>query len=379
VAQRIRTDWILFFTIVALVCFGLVMVYSASSIMADVRYHSSWYFIARQLGWAVVSFLVLMYCKRFDYRRLNHPTFAFVPLGLVTTLLVLVYFLDSRRHRWLNLGFASLQPSELAKPALILFLAWFISTRVRAINDKHTLGPAGLILGVLGVTVVAADLGTAMVLVGTAAAVLYVAGIDRRYLFAGAALVAVAGGFAILAKPYRVARIVGKLDPDYSIISKFDKEGRIKSYVQRSLSSTDPSYQPRQSKIAVGAGGVFGLGLMQSRQKLMYLPEAQTDYIYAVIGEELGLWGSAAVLAGFFVILWRGLRVYFLAPDPFGRYLAFGVTVSIFIQALMHMSVVLDIGPVKGIPLPMISYGGSSLLSTLTSLGMLLSVSEHAG
>ncbi|HET8550745.1 MAG TPA: FtsW/RodA/SpoVE family cell cycle protein, partial [Bryobacteraceae bacterium] len=292
---------------------------------------------------------------------------------------VVVYFLDARRHRWLNLGFASLQPSELAKPALILFLAWFISTRQRAINDKHTLGPAGLILTILGITVVAADLGTAMVLVATAAAVLYVAGIDRRYLFIGATLVAIAAAGAILAKPYRVARIVGKLDPDYTIISRFDKDGAIRRYVQRSVSTTDLGYQPRQSKIAVGAGGVFGLGLMQSRQKLMYLPEAQTDYIYAVVGEELGLWGSAAVLAGFFLILWRGLRVYFLAPDAFGRCLALGVTVSIFIQALMHISVVLDIGPVKGIPLPMISYGGSSLLSTLTSLGLLLSVSEHAG
>jgi cell division protein FtsW len=379
VAQRIRTDWILFFAIVALVCFGLVMVYSASSIMAEVRYHSSWYFIARQLGWAVVSFLVLMYCKRFDYRRLNHPTFAFVPLGIVTTLLVLVYFIDARRHRWLNLGFASLQPSELAKPALILFLAWFVAARLRAINDKHTIGPAGLILAVLGITVVAADLGTAMVLVGTAAAVLYVAGIDRRYLFAGAALVMIAATTAIVVKPYRVARIIGKVDPDYSLISRFDSDGRIKRYVQRSLTTTDPSYQPRQSKIAVGAGGVFGLGLMQSRQKLMYLPEAQTDYIYAVVGEELGLWGASAILVGFFVVLWRGLRVFFLAPDPFGRYLALGVTVAVFLQALMHMSVVLDIGPVKGIPLPMISYGGSSLLSTLTSLGMLLSVSEHSG
>jgi cell division protein FtsW len=163
------------------------------------------------------------------------------------------------------------------------------------------------------------------------------------------------------------------------MVEKIDPSGRLKAYVQSSLAARDPSYQPKQSRIAVGSGGIFGLGLMQGKQKLLYLPEAHTDYIYAVVGEELGLWGSTGVLAGFFVILWRGIRLFWLAPDPFGKYLALGVTVSIVVQALINISVVLDIGPTKGIPLPMVSYGGSSLLATLISLGLLLSVSEHSG
>jgi len=158
-----------------------------------------------------------------------------------------------------------------------------------------------------------------------------------------------------------------------------DTHHSIRNYVQRSTTVRDASYQPRQSKIAVGTGGVLGVGLMQSKQKLMFLPEAHTDFIYATIGEELGLWGATAVLAGFIVVLWRGVRLYLLARDDFGRYLALGVTVSIVLQALINMTVVLDMAPTKGFPLPMISFGGSSLVSTLASLGMLLSVSEHEG
>ncbi len=158
----------------------------------------------------------------------------------------------------------------------------------------------------------------------------------------------------------------------------FDKTGRVKKYMTEAATIRDAGYQARQSKIAIGSGGVTGLGLMQGRQKIMYLPEAHTDFIYAVIGEELGLFGCTAVLAGFLIILWRGLQLCWLAPDDFGRYLALGITSSIVVQALINISVVLDMGPTKGIPLPMISAGGSSLLSTLMCLGILLSVSEHS-
>lgn len=378
-AQRLRTDWILFFTIVALVAFGLVIVMSASSVMAEIRYKATWYFVARQAAWAVVAFVVLMQFKKLNYRKLNNPVWAFAPLGMVLTLLIVVYFADPRRHRWLSAGTISLQPSEFAKPALIIFLAYFISMRLRAINDRHTLLPALLSLGVLGATVVIADLGTAVVLVATAVVLFFVAGLDRRHLmvaFGGAALVVCV---AVASKPYRLARIIGFIDPQYKVVDMIDRSGKLRMYVQSSLATRDPSYQAKQSRIAVGSGGVMGVGLMQSKQKLLYLPEAHTDFIYAVVGEELGLWGATGVLVGFFVLLWRGLRLFWLAPDDFGRYLALGVTVSVVVQALINMSVVLDIGPTKGIPLPMISYGGSSLLGTLTSLGLLLSVSEHSG
>jgi cell division protein FtsW len=379
VAQRLRTDWILFLTIVVMVCFGLVMVYSSSSVVAELKYKSSVHFFFRQMAWAVVSFFALMYLKRTDYRILRDPAWAFGPLGVVLALQVLVFFVDGRTHRWLRLGaLGSLQPSEFAKPALVVFLAYFITMRQRTVNNRYTLLPAVLAFTVVGITVGIGDLGTAIVLIVPAAVIFCVAGLQRRYVFAGVAVGLLAIGVFVASKPYRLARVIGKLDPDYEYISLIDPGDRIKKYVSQSMTTRDPSYQPRQSRIAVGSGGLDGLGLMQGKQKILYLPEAHTDFIYAVVGEELGFFGCAAVLAGFLLIFWRGLQLYWIAPEDFGRYLALGVTASVVTQALINMSVVLDMGPTKGIPLPMISSGGSSLLSTLVCLGMLLSVSEHA-
>ena len=378
-AQRLKTDWTLFVTTVILVFFGLVMVYSASSIVADLKFHSSGYFLYRQVFWAGLSFFALMYFKKKNYRMLESPAWAFAPLGVVLTLLVVVYFMDGRQHRWLRAGPFSLQPSEFAKPALIIFLAWFVTQRLRAINTRTTLLPAALTVMALGLMVVVADLGTAVVLVLTAATVFFVAGLHKKYVFIAIGAGLLLACVAVISKPYRLGRIIGYVDPNYELLDTFDTNGTIKNYVHRSFSTRDPSYQVRQSKIAVGTGGVVGAGLMRGQQKLLYLPEAHTDFIYAVVGEELGLWGCSAVLLGFLVILWRGLRLFWVAPDDFGRYLALGVTVSIVAQAFINMSVVLDLAPTKGIPLPMISSGGSSLLSTLTSLGILLSVGEHSG
>jgi cell division protein FtsW len=236
-----------------------------------------------------------------------------------------------------------------------------------------------LVIAMLGLLVVVSDLGTALVPVITALVVFWVAGLERKYMMyaftAGIMLVIV----AIASKGLRVGRVISFVDPDYSIIEKFDTGHVIRAYVANSTSISDPTYQPRQSRIAVGTGGVLGVGLMEGRQKLLFLPEAHTDFIYATIGEELGLWGSSAVLAGFLVILWRGARLFVLARDPFGKYLALGVTVAIVVQALLNISVALDMAPTKGFGLPLISFGGSSLLSTMISLGMLLSVSEHEG
>jgi cell division protein FtsW len=361
------------------VCFGLVMVYSASSIVAELKFHSSGYFLYRQVFWAALSFFALMYFKRKHYKLLETPSWAFAPLGAVLTLLVLVYFLDAKQHRWLRAGPLSLQPSEFAKPALIIFLAWFVTQRLKAINTRHTLLPATVTVSAVGLMVVIADLGTAVVLVLTAATVFFVAGLETKYMAIAACVGVLLAGVAVISKPYRLARIIGYIDPNYELLDRIDTKGVIKSYAHRSLSTRDPSYQVRQSKIAVGSGGPLGVGLMRGQQKLLYLPEAHTDFIYAVVGEELGLWGSTALVLGFVLILWRGLRLFWLAPDDFGRYLALGVTVSVVAQAFINMSVVLDLAPTKGIPLPMISSGGSSLLSTLMSLGILLSVSEHSG
>jgi cell division protein FtsW len=364
-----------------MVAFGLVMLYSASSAVAELRYHvAPYYFVVRQVGWAILSFLVLMYFKRMDYRRMNSPTWAFSGLGIVLGLLVMVYFADPRAHRWFKLGgVGSFQPSEFAKPALILFLAYFIARRAHIINERKTIRQALVAVLMLAFMVVVADLGTALVPVITAILVFWIAGLERKYMLRVGLIAVALIVVAICSRGYRLGRMIAYVDPDYSKIEMVDPHGWLKSYIQNSTSVRDASYQPRQSKIAVGTGGVLGVGLMQGRQKLMFLPDAHTDFIYATVGEELGLWGSSAVIAGFIVILWRGARLFLLARDDFGKYLALGVTLSVVIQALINMSVVLDMAPTKGFPLPMISFGGSSLLSTLASLGMLLSVSEHEG
>ncbi len=377
---RLKTDWILFLTILAMVAFGLVMVYSASSAIAELRNGvAPYYFAVRQLGWALLSIFVLMYFKRMDYRRLNTPAWAFSGLGIVLGLLVMVYFFGSH-HRWFRFaGLGSFQPSEFAKPALIVFLAYFLDRRARVINDRRTLQQAFVAVAMLAGVVVVADLGTAMVPVITAVIVFWVAGLEKRYMLRAGAIAAALGAVAIVWSPYRLQRVIGYVDPNYTKIEMIDTQGRLRSWLQQSTKVRDTTYQPLQSKIAVGTGGVLGVGLTQGKQKLMFLPEADSDFIYATVAEELGLWGSTAVLAGFLVLLWRGARLFVLARDDFGKYLALGVTVAIVVQAFINISVVLDMGPTKGFPLPMISLGGSSLLSTLTCLGMLLSVSEHEG
>ena len=379
-AQRLKTDWILFATVLVMVSFGVLILYSASSIMAQLRYGSTWHFVTRQAAWAAVSIVAMMTLKRTAYRKFQSPAVAFGAISVALLLLALVYLVDTAHHRWLHVGPLSLQPSELAKPALVIFLAFFVTWRARAINNaRYTLVPAALAVGLVILAVVVADLGTAVVLGGTAAVVFFVAGLEIRYCAIAAAVAAVGVMLFIVAEPYRLARVVKFFDPDFKIVTKLDPQGRIKSRLEKSLTTRDTNYQLEQSKIAVGAGGPAGLGLMNGKQKLLYLPEAHTDFIYAVAGEELGLLGSAGLLAGFFMIFWRGLRTSVLMRDDFGRYLALGVTAVVVVQGLINISVVLGMMPTKGIPLPMISAGGSSLLSTLASLGILMNVSEHVG
>lgn len=381
-ANRLKTDWILFVAVLAMMSFGVLVLYSASSIMAklDTRYGSSWYFVIRQVGWAVVSVAIMMTLKRVSYHKFQNPAVAFGAISIAILLLFVVYFLDSAHHRWLRLGFVGVQPSELAKPALVIFLAFFVTWRAPAINNtRYTLIPAALAVGLVIWWVVMADLGTAVVLGLSAVIVFFVAGLELRYVAIAAAVASVGVMFSMWQQPYRLARVVRFVDPEFKLIQKLDPAGRIKARLETSLVTRDSNYQLEQSRIAVGAGGPVGVGLTNGRQKLLYLPEAHTDFIYAVVGEETGLIGSVGLLAGFLVIFWRGLRATLRMRDDFGRYLALGVTVVVVTQAFINMSVVLGMMPTKGIPLPLISYGGSSLLSTLALLGILMNVSEHAG
>jgi cell division protein FtsW len=381
-ANRLKTDWILFVAVLAMMSFGVLVLYSASSIMAklDTRYGSSWYFVIRQVGWAAVSLAIMMTLKRVSYHKFQNPAVAFGAISIAILLLFVVYFLDSAHHRWLRLGLIGVQPSELAKPALVIFLAFFVTWRAPAINNtRYTLIPAALAVGLVIWWVVMADLGTAVVLGLSAVIVFFVAGLELRYVAIAAAVASVGVMVSMWQQPYRLARVVRFVDPEFKLIQKIDPAGRIKARLETSLVTRDSNYQLEQSKIAVGAGGPAGVGLTNGRQKLLYLPEAHTDFIYAVVGEETGLIGSVGLLVGFLVIFWRGLRATLRMRDDFGRYLALGVTVVVVSQAFINMSVVLGMMPTKGIPLPLISYGGSSLLSTLALLGILMNVSEHAG
>ena len=212
-----------------------------------------------------------------------------------------------------------------------------------------------MVIIVMALSVAIADLGTAVILVATTVAVIFVAGVDYRYLAICAGLCLLLGAAFIVMKPYRLARAIDFADKDHKILNKLDPQNRILNYSRKTASTSDPGYQQLQSKIAVGSGGFSGVGLMASRQKLLFLPEAHTDFIYAVVGEETGLLGSLVVLAGFVIIMWRGIRTYIRAEDNFGRYLALSACICVVIQAFVNISVVLDLLPNKGIPLPFIS------------------------
>lgn len=383
-AQKLKTDWVLFITALCMVTVGILIVYSASSIMAemDARYRSTWHFVIRQAAWGVIAIGVMMALKNTPYTKLRNPAVALSVISISLGLLVAVLVLDPANHRWLRLGGPlGVQPSEMAKPALVIFLAYFVTSRARAINNtRYTLVPAAMAVGFVILLVVVADLGTAIVLAAAAGLVFFVAGLEWRYCAIVGVLALIGLAYFICAKPYRLGRVIRYFDPKLELVTKIDASGKLKARLEEGLATRDTNYQLEQSQVAVGAGGVTGMGLMNGRQKLLYLPEAHKDFIYAVAGEELGMLGTAGLLIGFLLIFWRGLRTAVrMKHDDFGRYLALGLTVIVVVQGFIHMSVVLGMMPTKGIPLPMISYGGSSLLSTMASLGMLMNVSEHAG
>src|SRR5277367_233774 len=363
-AKRVSVDRWLFTVTMLLVFVGLVMVFSASAVMARERFGSPYAFLLKQLLWAAAGLVAMVVAMRVDYRRYKHPALVFSLLGLTTLLLISVFFLDRSHntHRWFRVGAFSFQPSELAKPVLILFLAYFLAgrTKDKEMDDvRNTLLPAAApVLVLLGLIVLQPDLGTAIACAGIAACILYVAGMRLRY-FAyafGAALVPLY--FLIFHVSFRRDRILAFMNP----------------YAERQKAG----FHLIQSLIAVGTGGVTGTGLMEGKQKLFYLPEPHTDFIFAVTAEELGLVGAMCVVTLFAIFLWRGMRASWRTDDMFGRYLAVGITSMVVLQAFINISVVLGMMPTKGIPLPLVSYGGSSLFVTLACVGVLLNITKQA-
>jgi cell division protein FtsW len=361
-AKRVGIDKWLFGSTLLLVVTGVVMVFSASAVMASERFGSPYHFLLRQLGWALAGLVALTLLMRVDYRRWKHPALVFTLLGLTTLLLVAVFFLDRSHntHRWIRMGVVQFQPSELAKLALILFLAFFLESRTRSIDDwRHTLLPA-VIPAVLfaGLIVKQPDLGTALVCLVITASILYIAGMRLRYFAYSLVGILPVLYYLLFHVGWRRDRMLAFLNP-YA-----DPQGR--------------GFHVIQSLIAVGTGGVTGMGLMEGKQKLFYLPEPHTDFIYAVVSEELGLIGAVMIVVLFSIFAWRGFRAALRTRDLFGRYLATGITAMIVVQAFFNISVVLALLPTKGIPLPFISYGGSSLFVMLVSVGVLLNISQQA-
>jgi len=361
-AKRVSVDRWLFTVTMLLVFVGLVMVFSASAVMARERFGSEYAFLSKQLIWAGAGLAAMVVTMRLDYRRYKHPALVFSLMGLTTLLLISVFFLDRSHntHRWIHAGGFSFQPSELAKPVLILFLAYFLETRAKTMDDvRNTLVPAAApVLVFLGLIVLQPDLGTAIACAGIAACVLYVAGMRMRYFGYAFAASLVPLYFLIFHVSFRRDRILAFLNP----------------YADRQKAG----FHIIQSLIAVGTGGLTGVGLMEGKQKLFYLPEPHTDFIFASMAEELGLVGSIFVVSMFAIFLWRGMRASWRTEDLFGRYLAVGITSMVVLQAFINISVVLGMVPTKGIPLPLVSYGGSSLFVTLACVGVLLNITKQA-
>ncbi len=369
-ARHSDTDRWLFIVTLALCLLGAVMIFSASAVTAEQQYGHSYYFVIRQALWLAFGLLGMFALMKLDYHRLREPAVVYTVLCLVVVMLLGTFFLDKSHatHRWIRFGPVGVQPSELAKLAVILYLAWFLDLRRRTPTSLEfqkqdllqTILPAvAPILVCVGLIIAQPDLGTSVDILLIMTAILFVAGLSWKWVAVGTCAVLPALFVLIDFVAYRQARLMAFLHPDS------DPQGA--------------GFQLLQSLIAVGSGGFTGVGLMESKQKLFYLPEAHTDFIYAVICEELGFIGAVIVIALFAVYGWRGMRAAFNAPDGFGRMLAVGVTAMVLFQSLINFAVVLGMMPTKGIPLPFVSYGGSSLLVMLLATGVLLNISQQAG
>lgn len=360
--KKLVVDPILLITSVCLLIFGLMMVYSASSVYSAKAFGNSYFLFIKQLMAGFIGFTSMIFLMKIDYHLLRKKAIIYMLITITFILLIAVLFAPpvNGAHRWFRMGPFSFQPSELAKLVLIIFLA-------RRLADKERGEPLGkkgvaflltVLVGFSFLIVIERDLGTSIIIFTLGLILLFIGGMSFGYLFLFVGGSCFFFWYAVFIKHYGLTRILAFLDP-----WSYSRQG---------------GWQVIQSLIAIGSGRVFGAGFGQSQQKLIFLPKPYTDFIFSVIVEEIGLIGGFAIIAGFMIILIRGLRASYRAPDPFGRYLALGITLMIVIQALINISVALNILPTKGIPLPLISYGGSSLFMSLVALGVLLNISQYA-
>lgn len=360
---RTAPDWLILLPTLGLLAIGVIMVYSASAVLAHHAYGDSLYYLKRQLLFALLGVLALFVTMNIDYWTWRR----YAKVGLLACFLLLIIVLipgiglvRGGARSWIGVGAFSLQPSEFTKLAMILFLARYLSERQKRITSfwRGLLPPLLLVGAAFGLIMLQPDLGTGTVLLGTCVVMLFAAGARLAHLF-GLALVGACGFAAlILAAPYRIKRITAFLDPWQDPLGA--------------------GYHLIQSLYAIGPGGLLGLGLGASRQKFYYLPEPQTDFIFAILAEELGFLGGALVLVLFMLLLWRGMRTAITAPDLFGSLVATGIVGMIAMQVVINIGVVTGMFPVTGITLPFLSYGGSSLTLVLTAVGVLLNISRYA-
>jgi cell division protein FtsW len=361
-AQKLQIDRWLFSATIGLALFGVVMVYSASAVIAQQENHSQFHYVIKQTLWTSMGFVAMFIAMRFDYQQLNSRWIVYGLLIVTILLLVAVFGFSpvNGARRWIKLKGFSLQPSEIAKLSLALFLARFLQNRA---GDEtsfwRTFLPCFAVLGVVaGLVAKEPDLGTALMLAILCFSICFAAGMRPRHLVYAVVPALLYVGKMLIFTPFRMKRLAAFIDP------WADAQGT--------------GYQVVQSLIAVGSGGSHGLGFAQGRQKLLFLPFAHSDFIFAVVGEELGLVGALIIVFVFAIFLWRGMRAALRAPDRFGMLLGLGIVVSIVAQALLNISVVIALVPTKGIPLPFISYGGSSMVPTLAGVGILLNISQYA-
>ena len=360
-AYKPSSDKILFFTAGFLTIFGLVMVHSASSVVASSQHGMSSYFFLRQLVYAAAGFIFLLFTMNVDYHVWQKPKA--IKLMLLACGVILIFVMTQPEvngaHRWLRYGPVSFQPSEIAKLALLIFAAAYLHNHENEINRPiRGLLPFGIVIGLFaGLIAFEPDLGQAITICMITGIVLFTAGLAWQYI-AGAALMAIpVFYFFVMRFPFRLERIKSFIDPFHDPLGS--------------------GWQISQSLIAVGSGGISGLGIGDSKQKLFFLPEASSDFIFAVIGEELGLIGTSLVAIAFLLFFYRGIRIVLRSPDRFGFYLGLGITLMVVLQGFINISMVLAMMPTKGIALPFMSQGGSSLLLNMIATGVLLNLSNH--
>ena len=359
-AKKLAFDKVLFTIIVLLVALGLVMVYSASAVVGGETHYGLNRVFLKQILAVVLGALVMLAVMHVDYRDYKRSIAVYGLLALSVTLLIVVLFAPAVNgtRRWILAGGLSFQPSELAKLALVVYMAYLLDSRADRERDRQLLVPACFVTALMVTLILLeTDLGTAFVLIMATGLLLFLSGLRWRYFLLGGAALVPLIWVLIISVPYRRARLTSFLDPERDPLNT--------------------GYQAMQSLIAIGSGGPFGLGPGGSLQKLHFLPYPHSDFNFSILAEELGMIGAVGLLGLFGVLVWRGVRAGLNAPDDFGRYLAWGITGVVAVQAFIHASVAVALMPTTGIPLPLLSYGGSSMVIMLAGLGVLLNVSQH--